>query len=328
MYVVRRGARLIVACLVLAGCGRVGFESLDASGMDGGATDAGAGTDAGSFDAGPDAGLDAGFDGGLDAGADACAPSTCVDLGADCGEVDDGCGTPLTCGSCAAPRTCGGGGVANVCGPDRSWAVPAGGAQYPGPVSLELVSDNPAAAIHYTTDGSAPTTASASGTGVVSSVSASSGVPVRFFASSAAGDETVQSETVTIGGPATTNHGFTAFDNDLGGTGDPIAFVAPGASVSVSSSIQLWAPSTSGGNIVQVLLALEDTPISCMVDLIPGVYPGRTTTGTGTVVAPSTPGTYMVYAEIFQEFRCTDAFPRYMGSTHSRRRRIGVLVVR
>ena len=41
---------------------------------------------------------------------------TCEDLGADCGAPDDGCGTPLSCGTCGAGTTCGGNGTPFVCG--------------------------------------------------------------------------------------------------------------------------------------------------------------------------------------------------------------------
>ena len=49
--------------------------------------------------------------------------------------VDDGCGTPLDCGTCSAPETCNGAGVSNVCGvpnlppnpEDVAPALPAGG---------------------------------------------------------------------------------------------------------------------------------------------------------------------------------------------------------
>jgi hypothetical protein len=41
---------------------------------------------------------------------------TCADLGATCGEPDDGCGGKLSCGTCIAPETCGGGGVPLKCG--------------------------------------------------------------------------------------------------------------------------------------------------------------------------------------------------------------------
>ena len=41
---------------------------------------------------------------------------TCEELGAKCGQVDDGCGHVLQCGTCTPPNTCGGGGTPNVCG--------------------------------------------------------------------------------------------------------------------------------------------------------------------------------------------------------------------
>ncbi len=41
-----------------------------------------------------------------DLSADACTPKTCGQLGADCGELDDGCGGLLACGTCEAPATC------------------------------------------------------------------------------------------------------------------------------------------------------------------------------------------------------------------------------
>lgn len=54
--------------------------------------------------------------GGGDAGNDGnCFPATCGTLAPKCGELDDGCGNPLTCG-CAAPNTCGGGGKLGECG--------------------------------------------------------------------------------------------------------------------------------------------------------------------------------------------------------------------
>jgi hypothetical protein len=45
-----------------------------------------------------------------------CTPKTCEGLGLNCGQVADGCGGLLTCGTCTAPDTCGGGGTPNVCG--------------------------------------------------------------------------------------------------------------------------------------------------------------------------------------------------------------------
>jgi hypothetical protein len=50
-------------------------------------------------------------------GAPNCTPKTCADLGANCGQVADGCGgLTAVCGTCTGSATCGGGGTANVCG--------------------------------------------------------------------------------------------------------------------------------------------------------------------------------------------------------------------
>jgi hypothetical protein len=45
-----------------------------------------------------------------------CTPKSCLEMGADCGPVADGCGGIVDCGTCAPPQICGGGGVANKCG--------------------------------------------------------------------------------------------------------------------------------------------------------------------------------------------------------------------
>ena len=45
-----------------------------------------------------------------------CSPKSCLQVGAACGSIDDGCGGTVDCGSCTAPDTCGGAGVENQCG--------------------------------------------------------------------------------------------------------------------------------------------------------------------------------------------------------------------
>ena len=61
-------------------------------------------------------GLDAAEDGQVDSDASTCKPRTCLQIGAACGEIDDGCGGTVDCGSCTEPETCGGGGVEHQCG--------------------------------------------------------------------------------------------------------------------------------------------------------------------------------------------------------------------
>jgi hypothetical protein len=45
-----------------------------------------------------------------------CTPTTCAASGASCGQIGDGCGGVLNCGTCPAGQSCGGGGIPNVCG--------------------------------------------------------------------------------------------------------------------------------------------------------------------------------------------------------------------
>jgi hypothetical protein len=59
----------------------------------------------------------------VNAATGSCTPSTCANLGKNCGSLSDGCGGTLTCGSCSSPLTCGGGGVANVCGGSTNTAA-------------------------------------------------------------------------------------------------------------------------------------------------------------------------------------------------------------
>ncbi len=49
-------------------------------------------------------------------GGGGCTPMTCSSAGKTCGEIPDGCGGKLECGSCPSGQSCGGGGVPNVCG--------------------------------------------------------------------------------------------------------------------------------------------------------------------------------------------------------------------
>ena len=58
--------------------------------------------------------MDSGAGGDSDAQG-SCSPKTCVQLGAECGSVLDGCGATIDCGQCAGGLNCGGDGP-NKCG--------------------------------------------------------------------------------------------------------------------------------------------------------------------------------------------------------------------
>jgi hypothetical protein len=44
-----------------------------------------------------------------------CTPTTCAAQNANCGQVPDGCGGFLSCGTCSGTDSCGAGGVPYVC---------------------------------------------------------------------------------------------------------------------------------------------------------------------------------------------------------------------
>ena len=56
--------------------------------------------------------------GGVPINGACCTPATCSARGKNCGDLEDGCGGTLQCGSCSGQETCGGGnpGTPGVCG--------------------------------------------------------------------------------------------------------------------------------------------------------------------------------------------------------------------
>lgn len=61
--------------------------------------------------------------GGKDGGGDgSCFPTTCSTLAPKCGDLDDGCGSTVTCG-CSSPYTCGGSGKPGECGCTKQQAA-------------------------------------------------------------------------------------------------------------------------------------------------------------------------------------------------------------
>ncbi|MEM2722584.1 MAG: NBR1-Ig-like domain-containing protein [Thermoplasmata archaeon] len=52
----------------------------------------------------------------LDEADTPCRKISCAEANAECGEIEDGCGGIIFCGSCEEPKICGGGGERNKCG--------------------------------------------------------------------------------------------------------------------------------------------------------------------------------------------------------------------
>lgn len=59
-----------------------------------------------------------------------CTPVTCAAVGKNCGQIGDGCGGIIACGSCQVGLICGAGGTANVCGAPT--CIPKTSASFPG----------------------------------------------------------------------------------------------------------------------------------------------------------------------------------------------------
>jgi hypothetical protein len=88
-----------------------------ASAFGGCSADSGSGIAGGKPDGSAGSSGDSGKDSGLNLDSSSCTPSTCAELGANCGPVTDPkCGGIVQCGTCPAGQTCGGGGVHDTCG--------------------------------------------------------------------------------------------------------------------------------------------------------------------------------------------------------------------
>ncbi len=100
--------------LSLAALLSIGSGACAAGGTTG---DTGTGTPAGANDAGPGGDGATTGDGAIPVfdGSQGCTPQSCAKLGANCGAVDDGCGTLIDCGTCPNGQQCGAS-KPNVCG--------------------------------------------------------------------------------------------------------------------------------------------------------------------------------------------------------------------
>jgi hypothetical protein len=83
-----------------------------------------------------DSGLILTLDGGKETKGDGCTPVSCVTPTVSyCGDIGDGCGGALSCGTCPNGGTCGGGGLNNVCelaNCTKGSCTPSNGAVYYG----------------------------------------------------------------------------------------------------------------------------------------------------------------------------------------------------
>jgi len=87
--------------------------------------------------------------------------------------------------------------------------------------------------------------------------------------------------------------------------------VGPGETVSVAYSGNVWSWPGCPACIDQVVLGVEDEPFPCVYNGIPGLYPGKTFSGSLSFKAPSTPGTYRMFGIVAMQYTCPDAMEWY-----------------
>jgi len=81
----------------------------------------------------------------------------------------------------------------------------------------------------------------------------------------------------------------------------------PDAPVTISYSGNVWSHPACPECIDQVVIGLEDTPLLCAYDAVPGNYPGDSFSGTLRFTAPQTSGTYRIFGIVASQYACEDA---------------------
>ncbi len=245
------------------------------------------------------------------AGACATAGETCVDGKCGCAPkcttcgADDGCGGTCKTGACSGSSAC----VAGACvPPTKSWLAPM---TYPtawgafARAQKWTVASEAASTIHYTLDGSTPTTKSKSGASPLTFNVPTDGTIIKWFSDTGAA-EGVQQFTVQISASLQSGYGWILEDVKLDGV-SPVAVVSPGASVSGSATYQAFVGTGCPGCRQQLVYGINNTPSGCIYDWSPNVWPGANGSGPIHITAPSTPGTYKVNVAWALQLSCSDA---------------------
>ncbi len=96
----------------------------------------------------------------------------------------------------------------------------------------------------------------------------------------------------------------------LDGGNGPIVVASAGSTVSGVADWQVWSRAAAPGDVIQLEYGIDGTCVNCLFNGTPGAYPGQAGTGTTfTVIAPTTPGLYGVYAAETAQFSCCATNP-------------------
>lgn len=89
------------------------------------------------------------------------------------------------------------------------------------------------------------------------------------------------------------------------------ATVNPDATVAIAYSGNVWSRPGCPSCVDQVVVGVENEPLTCVYNGIPNVYPGRSFSGNLSFKAPSTVGTYRLLAVVTSQYTVEDAFKWY-----------------
>jgi peptidoglycan hydrolase-like protein with peptidoglycan-binding domain len=103
--------------------------------------------------------------------------------------------------------------------------------------------------------------------------------------------------------------------------------VKPDQSISISLDYKIWSRTGCPGCIDQIVLGMDNKPLTCVYNGIPGIYPGKSGSYSGNITVPKTPGTYYLYTAYYTQYTCEDAMSIYPTEHYGKSLKIGTIVV-
>jgi hypothetical protein len=198
---------------------------------------------------------------------------------------------------------------------------PSGALTYQRPIVWTIGAFDAATVIHYTIDGTIPTTQSGLfSTGKVTLDALPEGTRIRWIAG---GSSLVHEFTVHVDGNlAAETHHFV--DNvRFTASGGPIVRAKPGATVAGKAGAAVWNGQNSCPTCIDQITIGITNASACLVHVQPDTFPGAEGTDwTFSIKAPTTPGVYKLKTGFEQQFKCADALGRGLRETE-----IGTIIV-
>jgi len=191
-------------------------------------------------------------------------------------------------------------------------------------ISWTLAARSPTALLHYTTDGTAPSTSSASATGQVTLIALPDAARIQWLVGN---NPAVHSFEVHVQ-PNLSAALHAIIENvTFEGTGSPWKSTSAGAKVTGTAKYQVWSQSGCPACIDQVTVGIASAE-ACLVSAEVGLHAGESGTVSFAITAPNAPGTYPVRMGITQQLNCTPGAPNSAIGTGLSSTVIGAIVVK